>query len=144
MSGTVDAGAHSAQIPKDQGFVQGLSNPTLSVHEERDVRPLVDGDDFMVEVPTHEEKWFESVLFSQNDGKCTEKFHLDGSTTMETSFLSRVVRWDPTSGRAELVADPRHEATVLRDLGLSHVQLQLLWPSARSRKNFHCWQGRNL
>ena len=108
--------AHSAQIPKEQGFVQCLSNPTLFVHEERDVRPLVHGDDFMVEVPTHEEKWFERVLFSQNDGHCTEKFHLDGSTAMEASCLNRVVRWDPTSGRAELEADPRHEAMVIRDL----------------------------
>ena len=37
---------------------------------------------------------------------------------METSFLNRVIRWDPASGRAELEADTRHVAMVLRDLGL--------------------------
>ena len=40
---------------------------------------LVHGDDFMVEMPTHEEKWFEGVSFSKCDGKCTEKFHSDGT-----------------------------------------------------------------
>ena len=45
-------------------------------------------------------------------------------TLTETSFLNRVIRWDPASGRAELEADTRHVAKVLRDLGLeksSHV-----------------------
>ena len=37
---------------------------------------------------------------------------------MEASFLNRVIRWDPTPGRAELEADTRHVAMVLRDLGL--------------------------
>ena len=36
---------------------------------------------------------------------------------MEASFLNRVSRWDPTSGRAELEADTKHVATVLGDLG---------------------------
>ena len=56
----------------------------------------------MVEMRTHEEKRFENVLLSEYDGKCTEKFHSDGSIAMETSFLNCVIRWDPTSGRAEL------------------------------------------
>ena len=45
-------------------------------------------------------------------------------TLTETSFLNRVTRRDPASGRAELEADTRHVAMVLRDLGLeksSHV-----------------------
>ena len=74
------------------------------MHVERDVRLLVHGDDFMVEMPTHEEKWLESVLFSKYDGKSTEKFQSDGNTAMEASFLNRVIRWDHTSGRAELEA----------------------------------------
>ena len=94
--GTVDATArwqtHYAQILKEHGFVPGLSNPSLFVHVERDIRLLVHGDDFMVEKPTHEEKWFDSVLFSK-----------------------RLVL---TSISAELEADTRHVAMVLRDLGL--------------------------
>ena len=38
-------------------------------------------------------------------------------TLTETSFLNRVIRWDPASGRGGLEADARHVATVLRDLG---------------------------
>ena len=97
---------HHVQILKEHGFVQLFSNPELFVHVERDVRLFVHGDDFMVEMPTHEEKWLESVLFSKYEGKCTVKFHSDGNTAMEASFLNRVVRWDPTSGRAELEASP--------------------------------------
>ena len=65
---------------------------------ERDVRLLVHGDDFMVEMSTHEEKWFVGVLFEKYDGKCMVKFHSNGSTSMESSFLNRVNRWDPASG----------------------------------------------
>ena len=111
MYGTVGASArwqaHYAQILKGHSFVQGLSNLALFVRVERDVRLLVHGDDFMVEMPTHEEKWFEGVLFSKYDGKCTEKFHSDGNILTETSFLNCVIRWDPASGRAELEADRR-------------------------------------
>ena len=56
--------------------------------------------------------------FSKYDGKSTGKFHSDGNTAMEASFLNGVIQWDPTSGRAELEADTRHVAMVLRDLGL--------------------------
>ena len=53
-------------------------------------------------VPTHEENCFESVLFSKCDGNCTGKFHSDGNTLTETSFVNRAIRWDPTSGRARV------------------------------------------
>ena len=69
-------------------------------------------------MPTHEEKWFLSVLFSKYDGKCTGKFHTDDNTSMDTSFLYRVTGWDPAPGRDDLEADTRHVAMVLRDLGL--------------------------
>ena len=71
---TVDANArwqaHCAQILKGHSFAQGLSNPALFVHLERDIGLLVHGDDFMVEMPTREE-----VLILKYDGKCTGKFH---------------------------------------------------------------------
>ena len=63
--------------PEGLSFVQGLSNPFCA--------RVVHGDDFMVEMPTHEEKRFGSVLFSKYDGKCTEKHHPDGNTAMEAS-----------------------------------------------------------
>ena len=56
----------------------------------------------MVVMPTHEEKWLESVLFSKYDGKSTVKFHSDGNTAMEASLLNSVIRWDPTAGRSEV------------------------------------------
>ena len=47
----VVVGKHYAQMLKNHGFVQGLSNPALCVQVERDVRLVVHGDDFMVEMP---------------------------------------------------------------------------------------------
>ena len=95
MYGAVDGSArwqaHHAQIFEEHEFVQGLSSPSLCVHAKRDVRLLVHGDDSMVEMPTHEENWFESVLFSKYDGRCTGKFHSDGNTAMEVSLLNRVI-----------------------------------------------------
>ena len=58
MSGTVDAcarwQAHHAQIMKEHGFVQGLSNHFQFVHVERDIGLLVHDDDFMVVMSTLE------------------------------------------------------------------------------------------
>ena len=102
MYGAVDASTrrqlHYAQILKKHSFVQGLSNSFSFVHMEGDVRVVVHGDDVMVEMPTHEEKWFEIVLLSKYDGKCTGNFDADVIAAMGASFLNRVIRWDPTSG----------------------------------------------
>ena len=63
----LDAGArwqaHDAQFLKEHEFDSGLGSPSLFVHTKRNVRPLVDGDDFMAEMPTHEETWFQSAFF---------------------------------------------------------------------------------
>ena len=87
----------------------------------------------MVEMPTREEKWFESVLYSKYDGKYTVKFHADGNIAMEASSLNRVIRWDLTSGRAELDADTRHVAMVLRYLGLEKSTLVVTHVAKRPR-----------
>ena len=90
---------------------------------ERDVRLLVRGDDFTVEMPIHEEKWFEGVLYSNYDGKCAEKFHSD-AYILDGSFV--VQPCDPvghTSGRAELEADTRHIVMVLFRSGLDKSTL---------------------
>ena len=75
---------------------------------ERDVRLFVHGDEFMVEMPTHEDKRFENVLFPKYNEKHMQKFHLGGNASMETSLLNRVVRCDPASGKAQEEADTRH------------------------------------
>ena len=62
--------------------------------------------------------WIDTDWGLSNPSLCTGKFRSDGNASMETSFLNRVIRWDPASGRAELEADTRHVAMVLRDLWL--------------------------
>ena len=88
--------AHYAQILEDHEFVQGLSLPSVFVHVGQHV------DDFMVEMPTHQEKWLASVLFLKCDGKCAEKFQSDGIIAMGVSLLNRVIWWDPRPTRGTL------------------------------------------
>ena len=115
MYGTMDASAHW-QGHQAHGFVQGLGNPSLFVHVERDVRLLVHGDDFMVEMST--------LKRNGSKASCSRPWKVHGevpfrcNTAMEASFLHRVIQWVPTPGRAELEADTRHVAMVLGDLGL--------------------------
>ena len=52
-----------------------------------------------------------------------ERFRAAGNTAMEASYLNRLIRWDPTSGMAELEADTRHVAVVLWELGLRCCKL---------------------
>ena len=54
------------------------------------------------------------------------RFHSDGNTLTDNSFLNRVIRWDPASGGAEMEADTRHVAMVLRDLGKSSPVVTLV------------------
>ena len=91
--------------PCGHGFVQGLSNPVSFVQVEGDVLLLVHGDDLMVEMPAHEETWFESALFSKFDGKRTGKFHSYCNAATVPSWLTRVFQWDPISGKALLEAE---------------------------------------
>ena len=65
--------------------------------------PCVHGDENMAEMPTDEEKWFNSVSCSRYDGKSTTALQ------WEASFPERVIRWDPTA---------RHVEMLLRDIGL--------------------------
>ena len=81
----------------------------LFVHVERDVRLLLHGDDFLAEIPTHDKKWFEGVLFSKYDGKCTEDVpfewqHLDGNFVLEPcgQMWSRIW-WRRIRGTSQMV-----------------------------------------
>ena len=73
----------------------------------------------------------------------------------EASFLNRVVRWDPTSGTAELEADMTRVAMVLRDLELeqsmpvatrvahgSHVEITLdqAWQRGAQHHSTEQWR----
>ena len=68
MYGTVDAArwqVNCSELLKMRGFMQGASNPALMYHPQRDIRFLVHGDDFMVEMPSDCGAWFESILASR-------------------------------------------------------------------------------
>ena len=87
-------------------------------HVERDTRLLFHFDDFIEEILTDQEKWFESVLSSKYGGSFKWKIRSDGDDAMGVSFLNHVIWWYPTSGRTDLESRTRHVAMMLRDLGL--------------------------
>ena len=122
MYGTVDASArwqaHYKELLEKKGFKQGLSNPALFYSEEHDVRLLVHGDDFCVELPSEKELWFQGLLSEAYEFKVTGCFRSDAVEVQEAVYLNRVLRWLPSLGRVEIEPDTRHVETVLRDLGL--------------------------
>eukprot|EP00972_Heterocapsa_arctica_P100061 14755978-Heterocapsa_arctica.AAC.1 len=63
MYGTVDASARwqsdYESLLRCAGFDQGKSNPALFDHEARQIRLLVHGDDFAVEMGSEQRAWFE-------------------------------------------------------------------------------------
>ena len=68
----------------------------------------------MAEMPAHEEKWFESVLFPKYDWKVHGKVPFRVQQSNESFVLE--ARDLVGSGGAELEADTRHVAMVLRGL----------------------------
>ena len=111
MYGTPDARArwqaHHAQILKRHGFVPGLSNP---VQVERDVRLLVHGDDFMVQMPTRDEKRLVLDI----------RWNVRGAVPLGWQHFDANFVCVPCDqmGPRSWQADTRHVAMVLRDLGL--------------------------
>ena len=138
MYGTVDASArwqaHYATLLKQQGFSQGRSNPALLVHVERDIRLLVHGDDFLVEMPSGQAEWFESILQSAYDFKVTGRFESEANAVQEAVFLNRVLRWHAQEGRAEIEADTRHTEVIVRALGLE-TSSEVSTPAVRRSKS---------
>ena len=124
MYGTRDAALNWANeygdTLKEAGYKQGIINPCLFYHAEKDVTILVHGDDF---VAVGHESHLEETKKVLND-KYKIKVETLGDKKEEAKeirVLNKVIRL--TKEGLELEADPRHAELVIRTLGLEESKI---------------------
>ena len=119
MYGTRDAALNWAleygETLKAAGYQQGVSNPCLFWHPQKEVTVMVHGDDFVAVGDDEELKETEKTLREKYKIK-VEKLGNGKQDAKEVRVLNKVIRY--TSEGLELEADPRHAEIVIRDLEL--------------------------
>ncbi|CAK9097534.1 Retrovirus-related Pol polyprotein from transposon TNT 1-94 [Includes: Protease [Durusdinium trenchii] len=104
------------------GFTQGLSNPCIYFHEERQLYANVHGDDFTVVGDFHQLQWLVNTLKASWTLDVRGILARPGSglpaseVIHSISVLNRLVTW--TEKGIEMEADPRHVQLVLQQLNL--------------------------
>ena len=105
---------------KELGFKQGTASPCVFWHQQRDIKVLVHGDDFVSSGERVELEWlcqglkkkFETTMIMMGE---------DDDKAMEARVLNRIVRWHPRKG-ITYEADPRHAETISRDTGAESLK----------------------
>ena len=98
------------------GFKRGACNPCMFHHRNRDVRVLVQGDDFTISGKEPDLHWVAEIFKQKYKTKVRGIMGPDAHDCKAMSILNRIVEW--AGNGISLEADPRHVDIVLRDLGL--------------------------
>jgi len=125
MYGTRDASSTwqkgSTSLLQKHGFRTGQAWPCIFLHEERPIRLLVHGDDFLVLADEEGHAIADRVLRERYEFKCGG--HIGpGQTKQSMSVLNRMVTYHPDSGLVAYEADPRHCEAIVRELGLEKAK----------------------
>ena len=124
MYGTRDAALNwameSGSALKEAGYKQGIANPCLFRHEEKDVTIMVHGDDF-VAVGKEEDLQDTEKTLNQRYKLKVETLGNEEKDLKEMRVLNKVIRI--TSAGLELEADPRHAELVVKALGLEGASI---------------------
>ena len=123
MYGTRDAAVNWAseytQTLVDDGYIQGVSNPCLFYHKERDVSVMVHGDDFIA-IGTDDNLDATKKTLEDKYKLKTERLGVGKHDLKEVRILNKVVRVE--DGGVRLEADPRHAEIVIKELGLEKAK----------------------
>ena len=123
MYGTRDAAlnwaAEYGETLKEAGYKQGVSNPCLFWHQDKDVTIMVHGDDFVAIGNEENLKETKETLNRKYKIK-VETLGAGKEDAKEIRVLNKVIRL--TQEGLELEADPRHAEIVIRDLGLEEAK----------------------
>ena len=103
-----------SQTLEQEGFVAGKATSCTFYHEERDVRVVVHGDDFIIEGRETELQWVRTVLESKYIVKMRAMLGPERGDTKVAEILSRTVEWREEEIWYE--ADPRHVEKMLADM----------------------------
>ena len=123
MYGCRDAGKNweleVARTMKRLGFKQGISNPCVFYHPERDIRTMVHGDDFVSVGSLEALKWlnkgYESAWTVVIRGIIGPPQYKECQSSI--IVLNRLLSW--TSKGIEYECDPRHAQLVMKDYGIT-------------------------
>ena len=125
MYGTRDASStwqkDYTSLLQKHGFKSGQAWPCIFLHEERSIRLLVHGDDFLVLADEEGHAFVDRVLRERYEFKCDG--HIGpGQSKQNMSVLNRMVTYHPDSGLVTYEADPRHWEAIVRELGLEKAK----------------------
>jgi hypothetical protein len=99
------------------GFVQGRANATSFYHEEKNLRVVVHGDDFVASGGKEELKWLESQLLKVYPFKMRGILGPEPEDDKEGIILNRKI-WYDDNGRFVFEADTEHVPKMLKSLGM--------------------------
>ena len=100
----------------EAGFQRGKASPCTFYHQERQIRTLVHGDDYVSVGHPKQLKWLEEQLKTRYQIK-THMLGPDEGQAKEIKILNRIISWHGERG-ITYEADPRHIEIVVEQLDL--------------------------
>ena len=128
MYGTRDAAAEYSARLIEAGFQRGNASPCTFYHEERQIRTLVHGEDYVSVGQPKQLRWLEDKLKTKYQIK-TQVLGPDEGQTKEIKIFNRITSWHGTKGVA-YEADPRHIEIVVEQLALKEAK-EVATPGSR-------------
>ena len=109
---------HYSSWLEEMGFERGTAYPSIFVHEKRNMKLMVHGDDFLTIGRKRNIEWFiknMNIKYESKHVRMGEAPELKKSL----KILNRIVTWETESISIE--ADTRHVETAMRDLKLTEA-----------------------
>ena len=128
---------------RNMGSEQARPGHVSYCHEERSIRLLVHGDDFLVLADEEGHAIADRVLRERYEFKCGG--HIGpGQTKQSMSVLNRMVTYHPDSGLVAYEADPRHCEAIVRELGLEKAKPAKTRHLLKRRNTAKQWNHSNV
>eukprot|EP00973_Karenia_brevis_P059783 8321689-Karenia_brevis.AAC.1 len=102
------------------GFRSGKASPVVFAHEQRNIRTLVHGDDFVSSGTPEDLKWLQEKLeekFEISTKIIGEREDLDKSA----KILNRSLKWVKGVG-VQYEADPKHAIKIIEETGAKDMR----------------------
>eukprot|EP00971_Amphidinium_carterae_P295146 5860914-Amphidinium_carterae.1 len=104
------------------GFKGGIWSPCLFVHEEKDIRAFVYGDNFTTLAERKEQKWFMERLSKHMWAKKEGELGPSEEDDHECVCLNKIIRWNRATATEpeaiDIEADARHVEILPQSAGL--------------------------
>ena len=105
---------------EEAGFVTGLATACAFFHDEKNIRVVVHGDDFIIEGAECDLRWVEATLRKKYIVKMRAMLGPERTDDKVADILNRVVEWKDEELWYE--ADPRHVEKMLNDMELGECK----------------------